>query len=254
MTAIDRRQALAGLAGLMAAGAERRVRRRTGQDADRPDAGRRMGAVLAQDDRPGLRQGVGRDGHLRGRQRPRLRREPARGRRQVAALFDRDDERGLRLEPAQGGLLREARPEQGAELRRSLSAGEDDRRLRRDRRRLAHRHRLPHRPREDACRRPGRTSGAIPSSRASIGLYNFANSAGKMELLLASKIFGKDQYDVDAGFAALAQARPRHPGRLQPLHRAVVGRDRRRALRLRRDRAPALAGPAGRLRRPRGRA
>lgn len=37
-----------------------------------------------------------------------------------------------------------------------------------------------------------------------IGLYNFANSAGKMELLLASKIFGEDQYDVDAGFAALA--------------------------------------------------
>lgn len=38
-----------------------------------------------------------------------------------------------------------------------------------------------------------------------IGLYNFANSAGKMELLLASKIFGKDQYDVDAGFDALAK-------------------------------------------------
>lgn len=38
-----------------------------------------------------------------------------------------------------------------------------------------------------------------------IGLYNFANSAGKMELLLASKIFGKDQYDVDRGFAALGK-------------------------------------------------
>lgn len=36
-----------------------------------------------------------------------------------------------------------------------------------------------------------------------IGLYNFANSAGKMELLLASMLYGKDQYDVDAGFAAL---------------------------------------------------
>lgn len=37
-----------------------------------------------------------------------------------------------------------------------------------------------------------------------IGLYNFANSAGKMTLLLASKIFGEDQYDSDAGFKALA--------------------------------------------------
>ncbi len=42
-----------------------------------------------------------------------------------------------------------------------------------------------------------------PEFQGRIGLYNFANSAGKMELLLASKIFGKDQYDVDAGFAAL---------------------------------------------------
>jgi putative spermidine/putrescine transport system substrate-binding protein len=41
--------------------------------------------------------------------------------------------------------------------------------------------------------------------KGKIGLYNFANSAGKMELLLASKIFGKDQYDVDAGFDALAK-------------------------------------------------
>lgn len=44
-----------------------------------------------------------------------------------------------------------------------------------------------------------------PEFKGRIGLYNFANSAGKMELLLASKIFGKDQYDVDAGFAALAK-------------------------------------------------
>ena len=44
-----------------------------------------------------------------------------------------------------------------------------------------------------------------PEFKGKIGLYNFANSAGKMELLLASKIFGKDQYDVDAGFAALAK-------------------------------------------------
>lgn len=42
-----------------------------------------------------------------------------------------------------------------------------------------------------------------PEFKGKIGLYNFANSAGKMELLLFSKIFGKDQYDVDAGFAAL---------------------------------------------------
>jgi putative spermidine/putrescine transport system substrate-binding protein len=42
-----------------------------------------------------------------------------------------------------------------------------------------------------------------PEFKGKIGLYNFANSAGKMELLLASKLFGKDQYDVDAGFAAL---------------------------------------------------
>jgi putative spermidine/putrescine transport system substrate-binding protein len=42
-----------------------------------------------------------------------------------------------------------------------------------------------------------------PEFKGKIGLYNFANSAGKMELLLASKIFGKDQYDMDAGFAAL---------------------------------------------------
>ncbi len=44
-----------------------------------------------------------------------------------------------------------------------------------------------------------------PEFKGRIGLYNFANSAGKMELLLASKIWGKDQYDVDAGFAALAK-------------------------------------------------
>jgi putative spermidine/putrescine transport system substrate-binding protein len=44
-----------------------------------------------------------------------------------------------------------------------------------------------------------------PEFKGKIGLYNFANSAGKMELLLASKIFGKDQYDVDAGFAALTK-------------------------------------------------
>lgn len=43
-----------------------------------------------------------------------------------------------------------------------------------------------------------------PEFKGKIGLYNFANSAGKMELLLASMIFGKDQYDVDAGFKALA--------------------------------------------------
>ncbi|WP_312797072.1 ABC transporter substrate-binding protein [Tianweitania sp.] len=43
-----------------------------------------------------------------------------------------------------------------------------------------------------------------PEFRNRIGLYNFANSAGKMELLLASRLFGKDQYDVDAGFKALA--------------------------------------------------
>ncbi len=42
-----------------------------------------------------------------------------------------------------------------------------------------------------------------PEFQGKIGLYNFANSAGKMELLLASTIFGKDQYDVDAGFEAL---------------------------------------------------
>jgi len=42
-----------------------------------------------------------------------------------------------------------------------------------------------------------------PEFKGKIGLYNYANSAGKMTLALASKIFGKDQYDVDAGFAAL---------------------------------------------------
>ncbi|MEI4473990.1 ABC transporter substrate-binding protein [Frigidibacter sp. MR17.24] len=42
-----------------------------------------------------------------------------------------------------------------------------------------------------------------PEFAGRIGLYNFANSAGKMELLLASKLFGKDQYDSDAGFDAL---------------------------------------------------
>lgn len=43
-----------------------------------------------------------------------------------------------------------------------------------------------------------------PEFAGRIGLYNFANSAGKMELLLASLLFGADQYDVDAGFQALA--------------------------------------------------
>jgi len=44
-----------------------------------------------------------------------------------------------------------------------------------------------------------------PEFQGRIGLYNYANSAGKMELLLASKLFGKDQYDADAGFDALAK-------------------------------------------------
>lgn len=44
-----------------------------------------------------------------------------------------------------------------------------------------------------------------PEFAGRIGLYNFANSAGKMTLLLASKVWGNDQYDVDAGFEALAR-------------------------------------------------
>ncbi|MDQ1182917.1 ABC transporter substrate-binding protein [Agrobacterium larrymoorei] len=47
-----------------------------------------------------------------------------------------------------------------------------------------------------------------PEFKGRIGLYNFANTAGKMELMLASKIFGKDQYDVDAGFKALEKLGP----------------------------------------------
>ncbi len=47
-----------------------------------------------------------------------------------------------------------------------------------------------------------------PEFKGRIGVYNFANVAGKMELMLASKIFGKDQYDVDAGFAALEKLGP----------------------------------------------
>jgi len=43
-----------------------------------------------------------------------------------------------------------------------------------------------------------------PEFKGKIGLYNYANSAGKMQLLLASMLYGKDQYDADAGFAALA--------------------------------------------------
>jgi putative spermidine/putrescine transport system substrate-binding protein len=46
-----------------------------------------------------------------------------------------------------------------------------------------------------------------PEFAGKVGLYTYANSAGKMELLLASKLFGKDQYDVDAGFAALKKLR-----------------------------------------------
>ncbi|HWU64831.1 MAG TPA: ABC transporter substrate-binding protein [Ensifer sp.] len=47
-----------------------------------------------------------------------------------------------------------------------------------------------------------------PEFKGRIGLYNFANTAGKMELMLFSKIFGKDQYDVDAGFKALEKLGP----------------------------------------------
>ncbi|MGX5668638.1 ABC transporter substrate-binding protein [Rhizobium daejeonense] len=47
-----------------------------------------------------------------------------------------------------------------------------------------------------------------PEFKGRIGLYNFANTAGKMELMLFSKIFGKDQYDVDAGFKALENLGP----------------------------------------------
>lgn len=47
-----------------------------------------------------------------------------------------------------------------------------------------------------------------PEFKGRIGLYNFANTAGKMELMLASKIFGKDQYDIDAGFKALEKLGP----------------------------------------------
>lgn len=44
-----------------------------------------------------------------------------------------------------------------------------------------------------------------PEFKGKIGLYNYANSAGKMTLALASRIYGKDQYDADAGFAALGR-------------------------------------------------
>lgn len=47
-----------------------------------------------------------------------------------------------------------------------------------------------------------------PEFKGKIGLYSFANSAGKMELMLFSKIFGKDMYDVDAGFKALGELGP----------------------------------------------
>ncbi|SIQ30820.1 putative spermidine/putrescine transport system substrate-binding protein [Rhizobium sp. RU35A] len=47
-----------------------------------------------------------------------------------------------------------------------------------------------------------------PEFKGRIGLYNFANTAGKMELMLFSKLFGKDQYDVDAGFKALEKLGP----------------------------------------------
>ncbi|MFD2236452.1 ABC transporter substrate-binding protein [Aureimonas populi] len=47
-----------------------------------------------------------------------------------------------------------------------------------------------------------------PEFQGRIGLYNFANSAGKMELLLASVLYGADQYDVDAGFDALSRLGP----------------------------------------------
>ena len=47
-----------------------------------------------------------------------------------------------------------------------------------------------------------------PEFKGRVGLYNFANTAGKMELMLASKIFGKDQYDADAGFKALEKLGP----------------------------------------------
>jgi len=60
--------------------------------------------------------------------------------------------------------------------------------------------------RTDLVKKPPRSWKDLwdnPEFRGKTGLYTFANSAGKMELLLFSKIFGKDQYDVDAGFDAL---------------------------------------------------
>jgi len=44
-----------------------------------------------------------------------------------------------------------------------------------------------------------------PEFQGRTGLYNIVNTAGKMMLMLTSRIYGKDIYDVDAGFAKLAE-------------------------------------------------
>ncbi len=45
----------------------------------------------------------------------------------------------------------------------------------------------------------------IEEFRGQLGLYNIVNSAGKMFLMMTSKIFGADIYDIDTGFAKLTE-------------------------------------------------
>ncbi|MCU0906197.1 MAG: extracellular solute-binding protein [Rhodobacteraceae bacterium] len=44
-----------------------------------------------------------------------------------------------------------------------------------------------------------------PEYKGRIGLYNIVNTAGKMMVMLTSRLYGRDIYDMDAGFAKLKE-------------------------------------------------
>lgn len=48
----------------------------------------------------------------------------------------------------------------------------------------------------------------VEEYKGQLGLYNIVNSAGKMFLMLTSKIYGGDIHDIDTGFAKLAELGP----------------------------------------------
>ena len=64
--------------------------------------------------------------------------------------------------------------------------------------------------RTDLVKKPPKSWSDLwaPDYSGQIGLYSISNSLAVMLLMLAGKLFGKDQYDLDTGFAKLKELRP----------------------------------------------